>query len=102
MGTIPERWPEVKKRNPLPRPGGHHCQWRGVECDATGRVTTLLVHDAGGDTTRDHDHPVSRALLPELAKLEALERLSITARTPFPDGIPAAWLQPGAVPRLKQ
>lgn len=101
VGTIPARWPEAGHKA-APRPDGHHCQWRGVLCDADGRVTTLLVHDAGGDFIRDGGNPVSRALIPSLVGLEALEVLGITANAPYPDGIPAAWLQPGAFPRLKE
>jgi hypothetical protein len=60
------------------------------------------VHDLGGDFFRDRGDPVSRAILPELVGLEALEQLRITAGAPFASGIPAAWLRPGAFPRLKE
>lgn len=103
--TIPGRWPDAGKHAGTSggsSPEGHHCLWRGVKCNAAGRVTTVHVHDSGGDFNRDGANPVSRALLPELAGLEALEHLSITANCPFTTGIPATWLQPGAFPLLKE
>lgn len=81
---------------------GHHCKWRGVECNAEGRVAAVHLVDKGGNLERHSNRRTSRILLPELAALGALERLNLFASVPFTAGMPDEWLQPGAFPRLQR
>ena len=81
---------------------GHHCSWRAVECDAEGRVAAVNLMDKGGHLEHRPARRTSGLLLPELARLQALERLTLTASVQFAAGMPDEWLQPGAFPRLKR
>lgn len=97
--TSTGRWPG---RHTGTRPlAAHYCQWKGVECDGAGRVVSLSAADMAGMPGANGQSHVSHILLPDLAALAALERLTLLTSVPFATGIPGAWLQPGAFPRLK-
>ena len=78
----------------------HACACRGVGRQLL-KIVRQLTGSGAADKTEANTHLVP--LLERLVQLRGLQQLMINLELlQLPSGMPAAWIQPGAFPQLKE